>query len=322
MVFGRETANAETAPSTNATGASYLEVDTENVFYGFNKVHLSYEDKANLNRYVDWVKSDPSITLKVEARTDDIGSSLVNIRVSQRRANIVAEYLVNKGVPSDKVQAVGLGEENPLFDNVNSENRRLNRRTTIKVVRKIVRTTSTVNVSSPAAPSDLRNVQLPSAAPASQTISKKIVSAPKEIPTPQPLAATSAPERKVVTRVMNPAPPKEIMEVEKPVVKASKAIVEVRSNFTAIPRDVHRVVSKRTAAAKPVTKVASPSPKAAVEAPKPIVREVVKPSPKPIVAKAKPAPKVVEKKKVTPEVKLIKNSRLIQFIDAETGEPV
>ena len=52
----------------------------------------------------------------------------IHLKLSQKRAEAVRTYLVNKGVPSDKIDAAGFGETKPLADNTTAAGRAQNRR--------------------------------------------------------------------------------------------------------------------------------------------------------------------------------------------------
>ncbi len=67
----------------------------------------------------------------VEGHTDSQGSDAVNQPLSLNRASAVRDYLVSRGVPQEKISAVGLGSSRPLVDNKTAENRANNRRVEI-----------------------------------------------------------------------------------------------------------------------------------------------------------------------------------------------
>ena len=70
----------------------------------------------------------------VRGHTDALGHSEYNRKLSEFRANIVKSYLVGKGINPDRVQAIGVGEENPLRPNTTREGRQANRRVEIELV--------------------------------------------------------------------------------------------------------------------------------------------------------------------------------------------
>ncbi|MEO8902112.1 MAG: OmpA family protein [Polyangiaceae bacterium] len=69
----------------------------------------------------------------VEGYTDSVGSESANMTLSQARAEAVRNYLVSKGLPADKVSAVGKGKSNPVASNDTADGRANNRRVEIVV---------------------------------------------------------------------------------------------------------------------------------------------------------------------------------------------
>jgi outer membrane protein OmpA-like peptidoglycan-associated protein len=69
----------------------------------------------------------------VEGHTDSMGSDADNLKLSQARADSVRAFLVNKGLKSDRVTAVGKGESVPVADNKTAEGRANNRRVEIVI---------------------------------------------------------------------------------------------------------------------------------------------------------------------------------------------
>ena len=74
--------------------------------------------------------------LIVEGHTDSRGSESYNQGLSQRRADAVRDYLVQKGYPADRIQARGKGEGSPIADNASPEGRANNRRVEIVIERE------------------------------------------------------------------------------------------------------------------------------------------------------------------------------------------
>jgi len=72
----------------------------------------------------------------VEGHTDSRGARDMNMGLSLRRAEAVRSYLISRGVPSDKISAVGLGPDRPIADNRSAEGRANNRRVELVVTPK------------------------------------------------------------------------------------------------------------------------------------------------------------------------------------------
>jgi outer membrane protein OmpA-like peptidoglycan-associated protein len=71
----------------------------------------------------------------IEGHTDSQGTDAYNQDLSQRRADAVRDYLVQKGYPADRIQTRGKGEGSPIADNASSEGRANNRRVEIVIER-------------------------------------------------------------------------------------------------------------------------------------------------------------------------------------------
>ncbi len=70
----------------------------------------------------------PESTLVIVGHTDSSGSADYNQQLSLRRAQIIVDYMVSKGIPADRIKAVGRGEAEPIADNRTAEGRARNRR--------------------------------------------------------------------------------------------------------------------------------------------------------------------------------------------------
>ncbi len=89
-------------------------VSAEKLF-GFDKAKLQNGAKPILDEAAAKIKANPGIGLvMVTGYTDRIGSDAYNNKLSQRRANIVKDYLVSQGVQASSLQAVGKGEADPV----------------------------------------------------------------------------------------------------------------------------------------------------------------------------------------------------------------
>lgn len=88
---------------------------------------------AILDQAVDVLQRNPGTMVELEGHTDSVGTDAYNLGLSDRRAEIVREYLVSKGVPSSQITGVkGYGEANPVDTNETKEGRARNRRVELK----------------------------------------------------------------------------------------------------------------------------------------------------------------------------------------------
>ena len=71
----------------------------------------------------------PGAKITIEGHTDAYGTDETNLKLSQQRADAVAQYLLaNSNLSADKVEAVGYGETSPIANNETKEGRAKNRR--------------------------------------------------------------------------------------------------------------------------------------------------------------------------------------------------
>jgi type IX secretion system PorP/SprF family membrane protein len=96
--------------------------------FAFGKADLSAGAKAYLDEIFKLLISYSEYQLEIIGHTDKVGKPLVNYKLSSLRAQAVAEYLIQKGLPAERVKHSGRGDTAPIADNETEENRAKNRR--------------------------------------------------------------------------------------------------------------------------------------------------------------------------------------------------
>jgi len=84
--------------------------------------------RSNLNEVLDLLRSSPGLHLEIQGHTDSVGSAEYNQQLSERRAQAVREYLVERGINPERLEAVGYGESQPTASNETGAGRAENRR--------------------------------------------------------------------------------------------------------------------------------------------------------------------------------------------------
>ena len=115
-------------------------VKLNNIFYNFNKWNIRPDAVADLDKVNTFMASMPNVKMELVAHTDSRGKMIYNQWLSEKRAASAMDYLVNKGVPSDRLNAIGKGETellNQCADGVKctEAQHQLNRRTEFKIVK-------------------------------------------------------------------------------------------------------------------------------------------------------------------------------------------
>jgi outer membrane protein OmpA-like peptidoglycan-associated protein len=101
------------------------------VLFASNRAVLLPEARTRLDQVAEVLLTTRERNLTVEGYTDSQGSVNYNLDLSQRRADAVRSYLVERGYQGDLIQAHGLGKGNPIADNASAEGRANNRRVEI-----------------------------------------------------------------------------------------------------------------------------------------------------------------------------------------------
>ncbi len=94
-----------------------LPVLVRNVFYEFDKADITPQSGEALDRLIKLLEENPNITIELSAHCDYRGADDYNLRLSQRRAEAVVQYLKNHGIAADRLTPVGYGESKPKIVN-------------------------------------------------------------------------------------------------------------------------------------------------------------------------------------------------------------
>lgn len=109
-------------------------VITDKVFFKSNKWEIAPRSYELLGDVATVMSSVPDeLHFRVEGHTDSRGSSSYNRKLSQRRADRVADYLIGRGIARERLQALGVGEDSPIDTNRTSAGRARNRRVEFNV---------------------------------------------------------------------------------------------------------------------------------------------------------------------------------------------
>ncbi len=88
-------------------------IELPNIEYATGKADLREESKVSLNKLVRTMVQNKNITIELSANTDYIGSDASNQSLSQLRAESVVNYLISKGIKSERLTPKGYGETAP-----------------------------------------------------------------------------------------------------------------------------------------------------------------------------------------------------------------
>ncbi len=99
--------------------------------FAFDRADIKPEFKPTLDKVAGVLREDPNVRITIIGFTDSVGSEEYNQRLSERRAQATADYLISRGVGASQILTRGLGESEPRASNDNAEGRAQNRRVEI-----------------------------------------------------------------------------------------------------------------------------------------------------------------------------------------------
>jgi OOP family OmpA-OmpF porin len=98
------------------------------VFFDFDKAVLKPTADEKIDKAAEHINKMAGDTFELKGYTDSIGTEAYNLKLSQKRADVVRNALIKKGVPADRITATGYGEASPIASNSTKAGRAENRR--------------------------------------------------------------------------------------------------------------------------------------------------------------------------------------------------
>jgi len=98
------------------------------VHFDFDKAVIREVDRPVLDEAAETLKTNPNVKVEVNGYCDAIGAAAYNLKLSQRRAEAVATYLEDKGIPASQLIPQGFGKTHFVVTNSTAAGRAENRR--------------------------------------------------------------------------------------------------------------------------------------------------------------------------------------------------
>jgi len=114
----------------------YDDIRFSTFYFSKKSLRLSAKEKAKLNKLAEYVSLDSDFRhIRINSHTDSRGIRRINLSISKKRANVVKNYLVKKGVNPKRFIIVATGEKKPKYNNRTKSGRAKNRRIEIRLVK-------------------------------------------------------------------------------------------------------------------------------------------------------------------------------------------
>lgn len=109
----------------------------EDVLFTFDKFQLLVAARQELKNIHDYLSANTELQIAINGHTDSIGSESYNKALSSKRAEAVANYLLQMGLAKNRIVWQGFGGEKPIISNATAEGRKQNRRVEFIISRPV-----------------------------------------------------------------------------------------------------------------------------------------------------------------------------------------
>jgi outer membrane protein OmpA-like peptidoglycan-associated protein len=116
------------------TGDRLIVTLPQDILFPVDSAVVNSSLRGDLLTVADSLQNYPGSTVQVVGHTDNSGSAAYNQKLSERRANSVADVLREGGVSYNRIRAFGRGEDQPIASNLTAEGKAQNRRVEIVIL--------------------------------------------------------------------------------------------------------------------------------------------------------------------------------------------
>lgn len=112
------------------------QMELYNIYYETDSFAILPESEPELQTLVSFLTNNSKLKVEIQGHTDSSGNAVDNKILSEKRAKSVVEYLVENGTSLNRLSHKGYGDTVSIATNETVDGRRLNRRTTIRIIEK------------------------------------------------------------------------------------------------------------------------------------------------------------------------------------------
>jgi peptidoglycan-associated lipoprotein len=123
---------AKPAPAPKISGTDMLGREAQDAYFDYDKSDIRDDARQALTRNADLLKrifaADPSFSVVIEGHCDERGSAEYNLGLGDRRSSSAKDFLVQLGVPADRITTISYGKDRPQCTDATEECYQRNRR--------------------------------------------------------------------------------------------------------------------------------------------------------------------------------------------------
>jgi peptidoglycan-associated lipoprotein len=106
----------------------------DRVLFDFDQYTIRGDAEPILTAQAGWLRRYPSVRVRIEGNTDELGTREYNLALGARRANAVRDFLVSNGVTADRITTVSYGKEQPVDTSGTEEGQARNRNARTSII--------------------------------------------------------------------------------------------------------------------------------------------------------------------------------------------
>lgn len=107
----------------------------DNVYFDQSSYILRKESYPQLEKLLNTLNHYPKLVIEIAGHTDNVGDRRLNQLLSENRALVIANYLLQRGIPENRLQHQGYGDARPAAPNDTETNKKQNRRVEFTVLK-------------------------------------------------------------------------------------------------------------------------------------------------------------------------------------------
>ena len=124
-------ASASARADVNITVRQAMAIDlgkVQLVNFVYDEAELTESSEAKVRAIIDRIKDEENLQIEILTYTDNIGSDAYNVNLSNKRAEALRELLIEHDIEASSIDAIGMGEADPIADNATEAGQAINRR--------------------------------------------------------------------------------------------------------------------------------------------------------------------------------------------------
>ena len=110
-------------------------IKLNNVLFYQGTADLMEGSEKELDILAEMMRDNPELEIFLEGHTDNRGNFNLNLELSRERVDVVKDYLVKKGISSERIEGKGFGSTRPIASNQSEKTRQLNRRVEFEIIK-------------------------------------------------------------------------------------------------------------------------------------------------------------------------------------------